>query len=269
MEDSKTKARHGAGAFRRAAGYPHRMPFARADARVCVNRPDPTMWVDEWPVPGLTASARTRIKAQLLKAHAVYLRTPIDPYGFTEPVQQAFNGIASILFESDLLTVELLENQLPLFAIEAGIAGDWIHNVRDEPRVEIFAGYLGHPTVWAEWMPRGFLAAEIAEWHSTLLDTSAGAEAKSQVAQRFSPMDENYQVVEFDGRPYNLTPYESTIIRVLHKAHLERRGSLGIAEICKALGVPSGKMSDWFRGNNKPLKRLILHTGRQHYRLDL
>jgi hypothetical protein len=86
---------------------------------------------------------------------------------------------------------------------------------------------------------------------------------------RFSPMDEHYQVVEFEGKPYDLTPYESIIIRALHKAHIEKRGSLGIAEICKALGVPGGKMSDWFRGDNKPLKSLILHTGRQHYRLDL
>jgi phage antirepressor YoqD-like protein len=75
-------------------------------------------------------------------------------------------------------------------------------------------------------------------------------------------------VVELDGQSYDLTPYESKILRLLHKAHLEKRGSVGIGEICAALEIKSGKMSDWFR-KTKPLKKIILHTGRQHYRLDL
>jgi hypothetical protein len=86
--------------------------------------------------------------------------------------------------------------------------------------------------------------------------------------ERFQPKNDDYQVVELDGQSYDLTPYESKILRLLHKAHLEKRGSVGIGEIKAALAINSGKMSDWFR-KKKPLKKIILHTGRQHYRLEL
>lgn len=91
-----------------------------------------------------------------------------------------------------------------------------------------------------------------------------------QTPERFRPLDESYQTVEFDGRIYELTPAQSTVIRVLHAAHLDNRRAVGIKEIQKALGVHSGKMSEWFRRRNHELwARLILHTGKQHYRLDL
>jgi hypothetical protein len=98
--------------------------------------------------------------------------------------------------------------------------------------------------------------------------------ARSQVAQpitRFRPLDQTYQIIEFDRREYELTPTQSTIIRVLHRAHVEKRGSVGIKEIQKALGVNSGKISQWFRGKNKSLygKLIVQSAGRYHYRLDL
>lgn len=91
--------------------------------------------------------------------------------------------------------------------------------------------------------------------------------AESGPFGRFRPLDENYQVIEFDGKQYNLTPYESAIIRLLDKARRQRRSDVGIKEIQAALGIKSGKMSDWFR-KNRAVKKIILHTGRQHYRLD-
>ena len=94
--------------------------------------------------------------------------------------------------------------------------------------------------------------------------------APTQAATRFRPLDENYQIIEFDGREYELTPTQSTVIRALHVAHTEKRGSVGIKELQKTLGIHSGKMSAWFRRKNHDLyKKLILHTGQQHYRLDL
>jgi hypothetical protein len=88
---------------------------------------------------------------------------------------------------------------------------------------------------------------------------------------RFRPLDEGYQLVEFDGKQYELTPTQSTVIRVLHKAHADKRASVGIKEIQQALHVSSGKMSGWFRRKNKFLyEHLIVQTAtRQHYRLDL
>jgi len=89
---------------------------------------------------------------------------------------------------------------------------------------------------------------------------------------RLKPLDDAYQVIDFDGRQYELTPTQSVVIRVLHKAHLERRASVGLKDIQKELGTHSGKMSDWFRGKNEVLYRsLITQTpgSRSHYRLVL
>ncbi len=103
-------------------------------------------------------------------------------------------------------------------------------------------------------------------------DATSSTLPVAQESVRFRPLDDYYQVVEFDGRQYELTPTQSTVIRVLHKAHLEKRGSVGIKEIQKALQINSGKMSGWFRDKkNKHLYgKLIVQTGsRNHYRLDL
>jgi hypothetical protein len=56
----------------------------------------------------------------------------------------------------------------------------------------------------------------------------------SHAPSRLKPMDENYQIIEFGGRQYELTSTQSTVIRVLHKAHIEKKGSAGIKEIQKA-----------------------------------
>jgi hypothetical protein len=103
-----------------------------------------------------------------------------------------------------------------------------------------------------------------------LKPTNIAPEARQ--SSRLRALDESYQVIEFDGRQYELTPTQSTVIRVLHKAHLEKHGSVGIGAIHKALHINSGKMSGWFRDkNNKNLYgTLIVQTAsRNHYRLDL
>jgi hypothetical protein len=105
-------------------------------------------------------------------------------------------------------------------------------------------------------------------WKEVLGTTQTPQKEELQSSERFKPLDENYQVVELDGRTYNLTPYESKILRLLHKAYLDKRGDVGIGEIQATLEIKSGKMSDWFR-KKKFLKKIILHTGRQHYRLNL
>jgi hypothetical protein len=99
--------------------------------------------------------------------------------------------------------------------------------------------------------------------------TPASVLPEQSTNPRFKSLDENYRIVELDGKQYDLTRYESTILRLLHKAHINKRGSVAIDDILSALRVSSGKMSNWFRGKNKPLRKIILHTGRQHYRLDL
>jgi len=136
---------------------------------------DPTRSVDEWPLPGLSPILRTKIKARLLAAHAAFIRAPWDGefrYVGLGPMRQVFGEIAEILFTANLLTVELLENQLRLLVVEAALAGGWPSLNYDEPRTEIFPNYLGHAGAWARYnlsVPNAF-TAEIAEWHSKLLD---------------------------------------------------------------------------------------------------
>jgi hypothetical protein len=129
------------------------------------------------------------------------------------------------------------------------------------------------------WFESGFLVAESiqdalqkAAIHFAKPDGTPVLKPVSiapQTVARFRALDKDYRIVELDGRQYELTTYESAIMRTLHKAHVEKRGSVAINDILRALRVSSGKMSNWFRGKNKPLKEIILHTGRQHYRLDL
>ena len=136
---------------------------------------DPTRWVDEWPLPGLSETDRTRIKAALFKAHAGYLRAPMDSLGYIEAMQQSFSEIAAVLFNSALLTVPILENQLRLFVVEAAVAGGWRSVPDNEVRVEIFAGYFGHSTTWEDFNGRLHMlfSAEISEWHGKLLERYA------------------------------------------------------------------------------------------------
>lgn len=94
--------------------------------------------------------------------------------------------------------------------------------------------------------------------------------AESHIPERFRPLDEKYQVIEFDGRQFDLTKTQATVLKLLHTAQKAHRSSVGITEIWKVLGTNSGKMSQWFRGKNHALyDTLIIQTSsRNHYRLD-
>lgn len=143
---------------------------------------DPTKWVDEWPIPGLSTAHRKRIKSQLLKAHATFHRNydVRDPYSFQEPVRQAFDAVARVLFEAGLLTAELLENQLRLLIVEAAIAGGWIpYDMTGLVRTDIFpGGFLGYAPIWERFREAYFpvFLADTAEWKSRLMDTEAASE---------------------------------------------------------------------------------------------
>ena len=92
---------------------------------------------------------------------------------------------------------------------------------------------------------------------------------KSRPSERFKRLDEDYQVIEFDGRQYGLTSIQASVIGVLHTAHQSNRSSVGLNEIYKAMKVNSGRMSQWFRGKNKTLYGLLIvrTASRNHYRL--
>jgi hypothetical protein len=132
---------------------------------------DPTKWVNDWPIQGLTPNHRKLIKAELLKGHAAFYRADTnEPFGYLNAMRTAFNGIAGVLFDARLLTLGILNSELRLFVLESAIAGEWWH-AQNDTREEIFPGHLGHRDEWnqlCEHRP-GLFAAEISEWHSRLL----------------------------------------------------------------------------------------------------
>lgn len=134
---------------------------------------DPTKQVDGWPISGLSENDRKKIKAELHKAHAVFLRAgPYDAYGFIAPMVQAFSRTAGILFDANILTVEILENTLERFVIESAIAGGWLYFAeRFDSAQTIFAYFK-------EKLPRIFLA-EIADWKGKLLEREASESAST------------------------------------------------------------------------------------------
>jgi hypothetical protein len=138
---------------------------------------NPIKWVDDWAIANLSINDRTKISAQLMAAHATFWTSPREPlFECVVPMQQAFSGIANILFVADLLTADILNKELPLFVLEAAIAGYWwpMFSTTDT-RTEIFPGHFGHQDHWQEINSRwpGLFAAEIAEWQSKLLEPQA------------------------------------------------------------------------------------------------
>jgi hypothetical protein len=189
-----------------------------------VNAPDPTLWVDEWPLPGLQEIDRVAIKSQLFKAHAANAErrnSGISFYGQPEALAQAFRGIAEILWSRGLITVEVLENQLPLFILEAALAGEWswIYKRRElSDREEIFPGYLGHAQLWFSFSEDSnygrVFDGEIAHWKSRLLD--------EQIAEAQRAMHDSSPVIPAVPSPRELAetyfakfPDERIIIRDL------------------------------------------------------
>jgi hypothetical protein len=142
--------------------------------------PNPLRWVDEWSVPGLSAEDKTRIQAELLKAHALFCRSsPSDLYPELPPMQIAFDGIAQVLFAAGILTGELLEKQVPLLVLESAIAGQWWRLPgADELRTEVLPGLRGHDLAWQflNESYSGLFAAQKAEWLAKLLVVSIDRE---------------------------------------------------------------------------------------------
>ena len=61
---------------------------------------DSTKWVDQWSIEGLSEGSRLMIKAQLLKAHAVFWRLPDAPNAAADAMRFAFDHIAQVLFDA-------------------------------------------------------------------------------------------------------------------------------------------------------------------------
>jgi hypothetical protein len=133
---------------------------------------DPTKWVDDWPISGLSSNHRKQIRVELLKAQVAFRRAnPHDTYRYMGPMRMAFDGVARVLFEAQVLTEDVMRNELGLLILESAIAGNWWYAPNDK-REEIFPSHFGHREEWEKLLrnlPELF-AAEFADWQSKILE---------------------------------------------------------------------------------------------------
>jgi len=134
---------------------------------------DPTKWVDQWSVEGLSEALRKKIKAQLLKAHAAFWKAPDAPNANTDAMRQAFDGVAGAVFEAGLLSEPCLAEYIPQLVWDSAIAGGWWRLASDTPQ-SMFPERLGQYWVWRDesrdW--NLLFAPEAAEWQAKLLESS-------------------------------------------------------------------------------------------------
>ncbi len=190
---------------------------------------DPCKWLDQWSVPGLSSDHRTKIKAQLLRADAIFERSPEPDSGLVAAMRQAFNGIAQVLFDSETLTEDLLRTDIPLLVWDSAIAAEWYRPASESPR-DIFPEQLGHYWVWRDegkdW--NGLFRAETAEWQARLLEAPRSSQAVSDPTSPAAP-EQPLRAVKKRGRPTRFTEDQ------LSRAHAMKQGGQNNNAIAKLL----------------------------------
>lgn len=183
---------------------------------------DPTDWVDEWPIPGLSDSDRKRIKAVLLKAHAAYLRSGApEGGGFIEPMEESFDGIARVLFDANLLSDAFLGGPLRVLIIEFALRAKWligpvISGKLQQNPIEAFPGYWAHPGPWIAFNSsfKFVFGAPLADWRARLLEREAMQTARPNIQEGIcvpAPSDCDKQQEIITRRKVLLDDYKAAV----------------------------------------------------------
>jgi len=127
-------------------------------------------------VPGLSAVDRKKIEAQLWKAHGAFWNNPDGPSAHADPMRNAFDGIAKVLCDAGILSVDLLRKQIPELVWDSAIAGGWWFRASDV-RQDIFPEQIGHHWVWRDDTSdeAALFRSETGKWLGKLLEDSAHA----------------------------------------------------------------------------------------------
>jgi hypothetical protein len=135
---------------------------------------DPCRWVDVWRVEGLSESDRPKIKAELLRAHAVFWKAPDALHADAQAMSLAFHGVARILSDAGILNKQHLEEDIPELVWDAAIAGAW-WRFASETHQGMFPTKQGHYWVYRDdgrdW--NHLFVLEAIEWHARLLEAPA------------------------------------------------------------------------------------------------
>jgi hypothetical protein len=157
---------------------------------------DSVKWVDHWSVEHLSESDRKKIKAQLLRAHGGFWKSPDTLDASAAAMKGAFDGIALVLFKAGLLSEQFLAVDIPQLVWDSAIAGGW-WRLASETRQSMFPEQLGHYWVWRDesrnW--NMLFGPEAAEWLARLLERGAekavqpvGFEGDRQLADEAIPV---------------------------------------------------------------------------------
>jgi len=132
---------------------------------------NPTKWIDEWSILGLTDEHRTSLKAAMWKADGKFWGSPDTEDDATAAIKSAFDGIAKVLFDAGLLTEALLRDEIEALAWDSAIAAGWWRYASDTP-ARILPEQVGHYWVWRppgrDWL--GLFRAESSGWRAALFE---------------------------------------------------------------------------------------------------
>lgn len=150
---------------------------------------DPIKWVDDWSVSELSPRDRNLVKAQLHRADSAFWKSPDADSADLAAMKLAFDGIAKVLFEAEILTYQLLHNEIPILVWDSAIAAGW-YRFASEDSQRIFPERFGHYFVWRDenrdW--QGLFRAEAAHWRAMLIEQSARASERTDAQRPAEPL---------------------------------------------------------------------------------
>jgi hypothetical protein len=159
--------------------------------------PNPVKWVPGWLPDLLSANHRKQIEACILRADSAFWKAAVYPASTAESMQEAFKGIAQVLFDAGMLTESRLKKDIPDLVWDSAIAAGWWHLASELPQ-SIFPEKVGHYWVWRDesrdWA--NLFRAEIAGWRAKLLvaPKDESGKALGQLSQPPGPIAETCEI---------------------------------------------------------------------------
>ncbi|MEO8099811.1 MAG: hypothetical protein ABI811_19085 [Acidobacteriota bacterium] len=194
-------------------------------------------WVDKWNIPGLRPDHRILIQSALSKAHVAFLRTDGSDSSGVASMVMAFDGIAKVLFDGNLLTEPVLESDIASLVWDSAIAGGWWRYASETPK-SIFPTRLGHYWVWLDEKqisPELFLPERIL-WRSRLLEVSVAPISAPTPAPAINTGNDLAQITRSRDGGFDHTTWEHVEITLISDERIrtkvkEEADTLNFAEM--------------------------------------
>ncbi len=162
--------------------------------------------------------------------------------GKVAAMRHAFDGFAGVLFDADLLTEKLLQEELPGLVWDLAIAAGWWRQASEE-RQDIFPELIGHYWVYRDASRNwdDLFRAESSQWEARLLETS-----RDESPANPDPVASPESSVELTNSGIELaTPAQ----RSEAVAEYTRRWKVSEASLARAANVDRADLSKWKSGS--------------------